>query len=84
MTFGIFLAVPNIFDKDVNNGECKVIFSNSICHNPRFPGRGPLVMGAVSLIMLVRKLLDSMFCHAPTLYRLTTLNVFDAVFLKTV
>jgi len=72
----IFLAVPNIFDKDVSNirynGECKLIFNNSSCHNPRFPGRGPFVIVAVSLTMLARKLLDSVFCHAPTLYRLTT------------
>jgi len=31
-------------------------------------------MVAVRLIMLARKLLASMFCHAPTLYTLTTLN----------
>lgn len=41
-------------------------------------------MEAVSLIMLARKLLESVFFHAPALYRLTTLNVFDEVFLKTV
>jgi hypothetical protein len=84
LTFSVFLAVRNTFDKDASNAgyNCvyELVFHNFSCHSPRFPDQGPFVIGAVSLRMMTGRLLNSLFFYAPTTRRLTTLNAYDKVF----